>query len=82
MRRIMGVSLLSLVLACSAYAGDMPFGVTGEMPNGSNSTYAGEIQNGATGVMPNGVTGEIPYGATDPVTEIVLTLLNGILSIF
>jgi len=71
MRRFMSASLLSLVLACSAYAGEMPNGVTGEMPNGATA------QSTATTVN----TTQEPQ-ASDPVTEIVLTLLTSILSIF
>lgn len=70
MRRITGVSLLSLVLACSAYAGDIPNGVTGDIPNGSpaQSTTVSTTQE--------------PQTSVDPITEIVLTLLSGVLSIF
>lgn len=56
--KILRVSALVLVLACSAYAGEIPYGVTA----------AGEIQNGvtATGETPNNITaaGEMQNGIT------------------
>lgn len=70
MRRIMGVSLLSLVLACSAYAGEMPYGITGEMPNGAIAQSTAATTS---------VTQE-PQ-ASDPVTEIATTILTSVLSI-
>jgi hypothetical protein len=56
--KILRVSALVLALACSAYAGEIPYGVTatGDMQNGvtatvetpNNITAAGEMQNGIT----------------------------------
>jgi hypothetical protein len=50
------------------------------MPNGAT----GEIQNGATGDMQYGITASTTQEpqATDPATEIMLTLLTSVLSIF
>jgi hypothetical protein len=46
--KIIRVALLVMALACSAYAGDIPNGVTaaGDIQNGV--TLAGEMQNGFT----------------------------------
>ena len=57
--KILRVSVLVLVLACSAYAGEIPYGVTatGEIQNGVTTT-AGETPNNITaeGEMQNGIT--------------------------
>jgi hypothetical protein len=60
MRKIIRVSVLVLVLATSAFAGDIPNNLTDDIPNGATST--GNIPNGvaSTGYIPNGVAGEIP----------------------
>jgi hypothetical protein len=46
--RIIRVALLVMTLACSAYAGEIPYGVsaTGDIPN--DVTAAGDIPNGIT----------------------------------
>jgi hypothetical protein len=54
MRKVIRASVLVLALAIPAFAGEIPFGVTGEIPNGATTT----------GDIPNNVTGNIPYGAT------------------
>lgn len=66
MRKFMSASLLSLVLACSVYAGDIPFDYTSNSPNG------------ATGEIPYGATGEIPFDAT---AEITLTIITSVLNL-
>jgi hypothetical protein len=62
MRKVIRASVLVLALAIPAFAGNIPYGVTGDIPNGASVTR--EIQNGVAGDMQNGVTGEIPYGTT------------------
>jgi hypothetical protein len=62
MRKFIRASVLVLALAIPAFAGEIPFGATANIPNGV--TAAGDIQNGVTGDIPNNVTGDIPYGAT------------------
>jgi hypothetical protein len=54
MRKFIRASVLILALTVPAFAGEIPNGVTGYIPNGA--TAAGDIQNG--------VTGDIPYGVT------------------
>jgi hypothetical protein len=66
MRKFIRASVLVMALAVPAFAGDIPYGVTGYIPNGA--TAAGEIQNG--------VTGDIPYGVTSqPLIDALLALL-------
>ena len=73
MRKFIRASVLVLDLAVPAFAGDIPYGVTGNIPNGA--TAAGEIQNGVAGEIPYGVTGDIPYGLTSQ------TLIDALMSL-
>jgi hypothetical protein len=69
MRKFIRASVLVLALAAPAFAGYIPNGVTGEIPNGAT----------AEGYIPNGVTstGDIPYGATSqPLIDALLALLS------
>jgi hypothetical protein len=73
MRKLLRASVLVLVLAIPAFAGDIPNGVAAPPP--SNTTQPGDI--------PNGVTGEIPYGVTSSeptTTEILIDLLFALVS--
>lgn len=74
MRKALRVSLLVMVLACSAQAGDMPFGVTNPPPPPT-----------ASSTMPTSATetdGDIPNMQPDAVTMTVLNLLQSVLSLF
>jgi hypothetical protein len=62
MRKFIRASVLVLALAVPAFAGDIPYNVTGDIPNGT--TVTGDIPNDVTGNIPYGVTGDIPYGTT------------------
>ena len=67
MRKFIRASVLVMALAVPAFAGEIPYGVTGNIPNGA--TAAGEI--------PYGVTGEIPYGLTSqPLIDALMSLLS------
>jgi 16S rRNA A1518/A1519 N6-dimethyltransferase RsmA/KsgA/DIM1 with predicted DNA glycosylase/AP lyase activity len=67
MRKFIRASVLVIALAVPAFAGNIPYGVTGDIPNGA--TADGEIQNG--------VTGNIPYGVTSqPLIDALLALLS------
>lgn len=67
MRKFLRASVLLLALTVPAFAGDIPYGVTGESPNGASA--AGETQNG--------FTGDIPYGVTSqPLIDALLALLS------
>ena len=65
MRKFIRAFVLVLALTVPAFSGEIPYGVTGYIPNGA--TAAGDIQNG--------VTGEIPYGVTSQ------TLIDALLSL-
>jgi hypothetical protein len=67
MRRFIRASVLVMALAVPAFAGYIPYGVTGEIPNGA--TAAGDIPNNATGYIPYGVTSQ-------PVIDALLSLLS------
>ncbi|HWT00050.1 MAG TPA: hypothetical protein VN256_07375 [Pyrinomonadaceae bacterium] len=69
MRKTIRAFVLVMALAIPAFAGDIPNGVTGYIPNGVAST----------GDIPNGVTsrGDIPNGATSqPLLDVLLALLS------
>jgi hypothetical protein len=87
MRKFIRASVLVLALAVPAFAGEIPYGVTGSIPNGVTSTgnipygvtSTGDIPNNATlsGEIPFGITGYIPYGVTSqPVIDALLSLLS------
>lgn len=59
--------MLVLALSVCVYAGEIPNGVTGEIPNG----VAGNVST----------TGNMPTDATDPITEVAITLLQSLLSL-
>ena len=61
------VLVLMLALAAPAFAGYIPYGAIGEIPNGAN----------ATGEIPNNDTGDIPYGDTSQTN-----VINFLLSLF
>jgi hypothetical protein len=84
LRRLCAVFVLTLVLALPAFAGEMPGGVTAPPPPPSQATATGEITTGVTGEISTGVTGDITTGvtATDPATDIFLSLLQSLLSLF
>lgn len=62
--------MLVLVLTVPAFAGEIPYGITGDIPNGAH----------VTGEIPNGVTGDIPYNDTSsylllPATNSLINLI-------
>lgn len=69
MKKLIRASLLVLALSCTAYAGDMPFPVAsnGEMPT--------PVANSQTNTQGQSTTESI-------LTEVVLTLADGVLSLF
>lgn len=78
--------MLVLALSVCTYAGDMPNGVTGNMDNGVTGNMpmdvAGNMPTCIVGNMATDVAGEMPNGAPDPLTEIALTLFQGVLALF
>ncbi|HYP00173.1 MAG TPA: hypothetical protein VER76_08285 [Pyrinomonadaceae bacterium] len=77
MRKSLQVSLLVLVLAASAYAGDMQCGVTGTPPPPAGIEQA----QTADGETPNNADGESPNNAADTFTGAALNLLAGVLAL-
>lgn len=84
MRKITGSLLLTLMLACAAYAGHIPNGVTddGHIPNGYTVTPTPIPST-------SGVSQELPIGdaqiqpaAESIVVETTLGLLSNVLSLF
>jgi hypothetical protein len=68
-RKLCATILLTVILAASpALAGDMPQGVT---------SSASSSETSVTGDMPQGITSEI-----DPVTDLMLSLLQSMLALF
>jgi hypothetical protein len=59
--KLLRVSALVLVLACSAYAGEIPYGVTatGEIQNGVTATVENPNDITAAGEMQNGIIFQI-----------------------
>jgi len=68
MRKTIQISLLVILLACSARAGIMPNGVTDPPPPPPADTQT------ADGIMPNGATAQTT-------AAIVIELLQGVLSL-
>ena len=62
MRKLVRASVLVMVLAMPAFAGEIPYDVASPPP--ANTTQQGDIPNGLAGDIPNNVTGDIPYNIT------------------
>ena len=67
MRKLIRASVLILALVVPTFAGNIPYGVTGEQSNGTNATSETQSE----------VTGEIPYGDTSQTS-----VINFLLAIF
>jgi hypothetical protein len=79
LRRLCAVLVLTLVLALSAVAGDIQTGFTNQPPPPppeSQAMTTGQISTGVTGDIQTGVT------ATDPATDVFVSLLQSLLSLF
>ena len=88
LKKLCATCVLTLVLTLPAFAGDMLAGATAPPPppppDSSSATTQGEMPAGITGNMEAGVTGEMSAGvtATDPATEVALSLMQSLLSLF
>jgi hypothetical protein len=82
LRRSCATLVLTLALSLSAFAGDMSAGITAPPP--PSQSVQGDITTGVAGDMGAGITGEIQTGVTaiDPATDIFLSLLQSLLSLF
>ncbi len=83
-RQLCVVSVFVFALAISAFAGEIQIGVAPPQPAQTSTTNGqavanGEIQIGLTGQIETG-SGEV--SATGSATEIVLNLLQSVLSLF
>jgi hypothetical protein len=76
LRQLCAAFVLTLALSFSAFAGNMPAGVTEPPPPDSEATSQGEMSTGVTGDMPTGAT------TIDPATEALLNLLQSLLALF
>ena len=78
LKKLCATCVLTLVLTLPAFAGDMLAGATAPPPPPppDSSSATGDMGTGITGDMSAGVT------ATDPATEVMLSLLQGLLSLF
>jgi hypothetical protein len=79
LKKLCATCALTLALALPAFAGNMEAGATAPPPpppDSSSATTQGEMPTGITGDMLAGVT------ATDPATEVMLSLLQSLLSLF
>lgn len=79
-RQFLAATVLTLALSLSTFAGDIGFPGVTTSPSQQQSSVTGEIgMPGAT------ATGDIQFpgvDALDPVTEAVLGLLQGLMSLF
>ena len=71
MRKSIRVSLLVMVMAVSAHAGDMQCGVTGTPPTQSATAAQAPIQDSTA-------SGDISNGAVDTFADVALNLLAGV----
>jgi hypothetical protein len=81
LRRILAATVLTCALTLSAMGGDIGTGVAQTPP----TRATGDIGTGISATAGPTVTGDIGTGvasAVDPVTEIVLSLLQGVLALF
>jgi hypothetical protein len=75
--RLCAALVLTLALSLSTFAGDMSTGITAPPPPSTSQAAAtGEITTSVAGDMSTGVT------ATDPATDVFLSLLQSLLSLF
>jgi hypothetical protein len=72
MRKTLSVLAMTLALACSAHAGNIPNMITGELEPPPPSTESTTEPTG--GVMPN--------GQAEAITQVALNLLQNALSLF
>lgn len=79
LRRLLSITVLMLVLTCSAFAGEMGTGIV-QPPPQSSATAAGEMGTGLAAT--NGTTAGDMSTSVDPVREVVLNLLRSVLSLF
>lgn len=75
LRRICATFMMTMVLTLAAYAGEMTTGIATTPPDSQTAT-TGDMSTSVTGDMTTGVT------AVDPVTGVVLNLLESLPPLF
>jgi hypothetical protein len=79
LRRFCLTFVLTIALTLSAFAGDIHCGIVSDPSSGSSATsVTGDMATGAA--TTNETSAETTY--VDPVTEIALSLLQGVLALF
>ena len=84
LRKVLALTVLTLALTCTIFAGEMSTGVTQPPPRQPSASVTGEMSTGNTATT-GGMVGDMGTGAAstvDPVTEIVLSLLQSLLALF
>lgn len=74
--------VLTLALAGSAFAGDMYSGYTSPPPQQQQTSTASVAGDMYSGVTSSSTTMESGAAAVDPVREVALNLLQGLLALF
>jgi len=85
LKKLCAAGVLTLALALPALAGEMGAGVIAPPPSDSSlATTQGNMGAGVTGNMETTVTGDMHAGitATDSATGVVLSLVQGLMSLF
>jgi hypothetical protein len=72
----LAATILTLALAVTAFAGDMPCGITSSPPSQPATTVASDTETAPS----SGTVSETT--AVDPVTEIALNFIQSVLSLF
>jgi hypothetical protein len=81
--RLCAVTVLACILAVPVAAGDISCGVTDPPPPPPQQMMVqGDIGAGVTGQISTTVTGEMSTGFISPTTDIFLSLLQSLLSLF
>jgi hypothetical protein len=75
-QRLCAAFVLTLMLALSAFAGEISTGIAATPPPSQQATAQGQIETGITGEISTGIT------ATNPATDIALNLILSVLSLF
>jgi hypothetical protein len=79
LRKLLAVSVLTLVLTCSALAGEMDTGIVQQPPQPS-ATTAGEMDTGLRATNET-ATGDVS-ASVNPAGEVALNLLRSVLLLF
>lgn len=79
LRKLLAVSVLTLVLTCSALAGEMDTGIV-QPPPQSSATIAGEMDTGLTATDET-ATGDVS-ASVNSAGEVALNLLRSVLALF